>query len=59
MIDEKTKQILNNEGMRLSKSLPKFFGKIIFNFHDGVYANANIEQSVKNENLNKRTKHED
>lgn len=55
MIDEKTKQILNEEGVRLSRIFPRFFGKIVFNFHDGVYANANVEQSVKNVNLNKRS----
>lgn len=56
MIDEKTKQILNNEGVRLSKSLPKFYGKVIFNFFDGNYVNTNVEQSIKKDNLNQRSK---
>jgi len=54
MIDEKTKAALNEAGTRLCKILPGFYGKIVFNFHNGNYVTANIEQSIKKDNLNKR-----
>jgi len=56
MIDEKLKAALNDEGMRLSRILPKFYGKITFNFYNGNYVNMNIEQSIKKDNLNERSK---
>lgn len=56
MIDEKTKTVLNEAGERLSKILIGFYGKIVFNFHNGIYVNANIEQSIKKDNLNERNK---
>jgi len=55
MIDEKTKSLLNKAGTELAKALPGFYGKVVFNFHFGVYVNANVEQSIKDD-LNKRSK---
>ncbi len=53
MIDEKTKIALNDIGLKLSRILPDFYGKIAFNFYNGKYVNLNIEQSIKNDNLKK------
>ena len=56
MIDESIKAVLNEEGKRLGKILPNFYGKISFNFFNGTCANFNIEQTVKNDNLNERNR---
>jgi len=56
MIDEKTKEALNEVGKILSKILPKFYGKVVFNFYNGHCSNLNIEQSIKNETLNERNR---
>lgn len=56
MIDEKTKKVLNDEGIRLSKILPGFYGKIAFNFFNGKCANYNVEQTIRKEDLDKRSK---
>ena len=55
MIDSQTKELLNKTGIELAKELGDFYGKIVFNFHNGVYVNANVEQSIKKDNLNKRS----
>lgn len=54
MIDKKTKIALNEVGETLSKILLDFYGKIVFNFQNGNYVNANVEQSIRNENLKER-----
>ena len=56
MIDTKTKDALNDFGERLSKILLDFYGKVTFNFYNGRYVNLNIEQSIKNDNLNERSR---
>ncbi len=56
MIDEKTKQILNEAGEELSKTLSGFYGKIVFNFHNGNYVSFNVELTVKKDNLYERNK---
>ncbi len=56
MIDEQTKSFLNATGVELAKKLGEFYGKITFNFHNGVYVNANVEQSIVKDNLKKRSK---
>jgi len=52
MVDAETKKALNRIGEELSKILPEFYGKVTFNLYNGKYANLNIEQSIKKENLN-------
>ncbi len=59
MIDTETKIALNQTGKRLSLILPGFYGKISFNFQNGVYVNSNVEQSIRANNLKKGVKHED
>ena len=56
MIDEKTKESLNNIGQELSLTLPEFYGKVTFNIYDGNYVSSNVEQSVKPDNLKKGAK---
>ena len=56
MIDSQTKELLNKTGIELAKALGDFYGKIVFNFHNGVYVNANVEQSIVKDNLKKRSK---
>ncbi len=53
MIDDKIKEKLNLLGEELSLTLRGFYGKVTFNFYNGKYVNANIEQSIKNENSKK------
>ncbi len=59
MIDEQTKDALNDMGRKLSRILPDFYGKVVFNFYNGKYVNLNIEQSIKNDNLKEGAKNED
>ena len=56
MIDSQTKELLNKTGIELANELGDFYGKIVFNFHNGVYVNANVEQSIVKDNLKKRSK---
>ena len=56
MIDKQTKKALNDAGRELSLILPNFHGKITFNYYDGHYVSSNVEQSVKPDNLKKRSK---
>ncbi len=57
MIPSQTKEALNDIGMKLSKILPEFYGKVSFNLYNGKCKNLNIEQSVLyNDNLNERDK---
>ena len=58
MIGSQVKDALNDLGDKLSKMLPGFYGKLTFNFYNGRYVNLNIEQSIKKDNLNKRSKEE-
>ncbi len=53
MIDDKVKEILNSTGRNLGLHLPGFYGKVTFNFQNGVYVNVNVEQSFKQDNLKK------
>ena len=46
--------VLNKEGKRLEEILSNFYGKITFNFYNGNYVSFNVEQTVKNDNLNER-----
>ena len=57
MIDSQTKELLNKTGIELANELGDFYGKIVFNFHNGVYVNANVEQSIQKDNLKKRSEH--
>ena len=56
MIPEHIKTALNEEGKRLSKILPGFYGKITFNFYNGNYVSSNVEQTIKKDNLNEGVK---
>jgi len=56
MIDDKTKEALNEIGIIISQILHDFYGKVSFNIQDGKYVNSNVEQSIKPSNLNKGTK---
>ena len=58
MIDRKTKAVLNYTGEVLSKDLPEFYGKVTFNYFNGVYVSSNVEQSIKPDNLKKEQKNE-
>lgn len=53
MIDSDKKDVINKIGWTLSQSLGTFYGKITFNFHDGVYVSSNVEESIKPDNLKK------
>lgn len=53
MIDAKTKAILNKTGKELALHLPGFYGKVIFNYQNGVYGFSNVEQTVKPDNPKK------
>ena len=56
MIPSQTKEALNDIGMRLSKILPDFYGKVSFNFYNGKYVHSNVEQSIKNTDLKQGVK---
>ena len=56
MIDEKTKTALNEVGEKLCNHLPGFYGKIVFNFHNGNYVSFNVELTVKKDNLYERNR---
>ena len=47
---EQEKKKLNKIGYELSAGLVGFFGKVSFNIHNGIYVNANIEESIKPDN---------
>ena len=53
MITDKAKIALNEAGQKLSLHLPGFYGKVTFNYQNGVYVNSNVEQSIKPDNLKK------
>ncbi len=53
MVDDKIKDVLNSTGRKLALSLPGFYGKVTFNYQNGVYVNSNVEQSIKPDNLKK------
>ncbi len=53
MVDEKTKAVLNATGKRLELLLPGFYGKVTFNYQNGIYVNSNVELSIKPDNLKK------
>lgn len=42
-------EMIHSAGRSLAKCLVDFYGKIVYNFHNGKYVNANIEQSVRPE----------
>ena len=46
MIDKQTKELLNEQGKRLSLLFPNFYGKIVFNFQN-KYVSSTVEQSVR------------
>ena len=56
MIDNLTKDALNDIGEKICMILPEFYGKVVFNFYNGRCVNMNIEQSIKNDNLKKGAK---
>lgn len=58
MITGKQKADLNEFGRKLGLLLPGFYGKVAFNYQNGVYVNSNVEQSIKPDNLNKGVEHE-
>ncbi len=47
MIDKNIRAVINSTGRNLGLHLPEFYGKITFNFQNGVYVNSNVEQSMK------------
>ncbi len=51
MIPKQTKDALNDVGLKLSRLLPDFYGKITFNFYNGKYVHSSVEQSIKNTDL--------
>ncbi len=51
MISDKTKTALNIIGKKLALALPGFYGRVTFNYQNGVYVNSNVEQSIKPDNL--------
>lgn len=53
MVSEETKVILNKTGKGLALHLPGFYGRVIFNYQNGVYGFSNVEQTVKPENPKK------
>ena len=53
MIDENIRAVINSTGRNLGLHLPEFYGKITFNFQNGVYVNSNVEQSMKPDNPKK------
>ncbi len=53
MIPDKKKAVINSTGRNLGLHLPGFYGKITFNFQDGVYVNSNVEQSIQTNDLKK------
>lgn len=53
MIDQKTKDSLNDIGLKLGEILPDFYGKVSFNFFNGHYVTLNVEESIKSANLKK------
>lgn len=56
MVSDKTKAILNKTGKELASHLPGFFGRVIFNYQNGVYGFSTVEQSIKPDNLKKGVK---
>ncbi len=58
MIDAKTKDTLNKAGKQLGLHLPGFYGRVIFNYQNGVYGFSNVEQSVKPDNPKKEIENE-
>ncbi len=56
MVDAKTKAILNKMGKELGLHLPGFYGKVVFNYQNGVYANSNVELSISPDNPKKGVK---
>ncbi len=56
MIDAKTKSALNETGRKLALHLPGFYGKVTFNYQNGVYVNSNVEQSIAPDNPKKGVK---
>jgi hypothetical protein len=56
MIDKELKQALTEHGKKLALLLPEFYGKVSFNFFKGHCVNLNVEQSIKDENLDERNK---
>ncbi len=53
MVDEKTKAVLNVTGKRLELLLPGFYGRVTFNYQNGVYGFSNVEQAIKPDNPKK------
>ena len=47
-------KLIHKIGKVLANSLKGFYGKIVFNFSNGVYQNANVEQSIKPEKQEKK-----
>jgi len=44
---EQEKSKLNKIGTELAAVKAVLFGKVSFNIHNGVYVNANVEESIK------------
>ena len=49
MVDEKTKAAIKDIGNKLALHLPGFYGKVTFNYQNGIYVNSNVEQSITND----------
>ncbi len=56
MIDNKTRQLLLDTGLKLGLSLPGFYGKVVFNYQNGKFVCSNVEQSIRSDNLQKESK---
>lgn len=47
MIDEQIKYAICEKAKELEYTLSGFYGKIVLNYSDGKFINANVEQSIK------------
>ncbi len=56
MVDEKTKKLILDTGQKLGLSLPGFYGKVVFNYQNGILGHSNVDQAIKESSPNKGAK---
>jgi len=56
MIDKKIQSAICTKGRELQKDLPRFFGKIVLNYSNGLFVVANVEQSLKEDPKERKSK---
>ena len=56
--DKERNAAIHTIGQKLALALPGFYGRVTFNYQNGVYANSNVEQSIKPDNLKKGVENE-